>query len=235
MRAVNLLPREAAKQRKTLAAQKPALVGAGCGVFIMGALALGFMHESGSVSSTQKELEQAKQELANTPRPVKVTQAVDPNAQLAGEKSARITAVSTVVGARIGWDRILREFSLVLPDDVSLTSLTLQTPQASPTAAVVTGVPAVAPVSLTIVGDTYSHDSVARLLARLSLIPELTDVTLSSDASSAATGAEDSGGPNLISFTITAALKVDPAASSLTAPPVVVAPPPTTTDTGSSS
>jgi Tfp pilus assembly protein PilN len=233
MRAVNLLPREAARQRKTLAAQTPALVGAGCGVVVVGALALGFMHESGTVSSTQKELEQAKQELAATPRPVKVAPTVDPNAQLAGEKSARITAVSTVVGARIGWDRILREFSLVLPDDVSLTSLTLQTPQGSPTASV--GSVAVAPTSLTVVGNTYSHDSVARLLARLALIPELTNVMLSSDASSAVPGAGDSG-PSLISFTITAALRVAPGASSMTAPPPVIAPPPTTTtDTGASS
>jgi Tfp pilus assembly protein PilN len=232
MRAVNLLPREAAKQRTSLSAQKPALVGAGCGVFVTGVLALMFMHESGTISSAQKELEKTKQELANTPRPVKGAPTVDPNAQLAGEKSARITAVSTVVGARIGWDRILREFSLVLPDDVSLTSLTLQTPQGS--TATPYGTSPVAPTSLTIVGNTYSHDSVARLLARLALIPELTNVMLSSDASSAVPGAGDSG-PSLISFTITAALKVAPGAATLTAPPPVVAPPPTTTDTGSSS
>ncbi len=230
MRAVNLLPREATKQSKKLTDQMPALVGAGCGVFITGVLALGFMHESGSVKSTQRELEQAKKELANTPRPAKVAPVVDPNAQLAGEKSARITAVSTVVGARIGWDRILREFSLVLPDDVSLTSLSLQTPQASATTPGVTTVGAPAPVSMTIVGETYSHDSVARLLARLALIPELSDVTLSSDASSTAAA---TGGPNLLSFTITAALKATPGASSLTAPPPVVVPPPT--DTGESS
>lgn len=230
MRAVNLLPREAAKQGKKLTDQMPALVGAGCGVFVTGVLALGFMHESGTVKSTQRELEQAKQELANTPRPAKVAAVVDPNAQLAGEKSARITAVSTVVGARIGWDRILREFSLVLPDDVSLTSLMLQTPLASATPAVTTvGTPA--PVSMTIVGETYSHNSVARLLARLALIPELSDVTLSSDASSTAAA---TGGPNLLSFTITAALKATPGASSLTAPPPVIVPPPATTEESSS-
>jgi hypothetical protein len=229
MRAVNLLPREAAKQHKTLTDNKAALVGAGCGVFVMAALALGFMHESGTVKSAESELEQAKTELSHTPRPPKVAAVADPNAQLAGEKSARITAVSTVVGARIGWDRILREFSLVLPDDVSLTSLMLQTPVATATPGVTT-VGAPAPVSMTIVGETYSHDSVARLLSRLALIPELSDVTLASDALSTAAG----GGPSLITFTITAALKTTPGASSLTAPPPVVAPPPST-DTGESS
>src|SRR5919201_17616 len=116
-----------------------AVVGAGLGVFVTGMLALGFMHESGAVTSAQRELEQAKRELANTPRPAPATQTVDPNAQLVGEKSARIAAVSTVVSARVGWDRILREFSEVLPDDVSLTSLSLQTPETTAATATTPG------------------------------------------------------------------------------------------------
>jgi Tfp pilus assembly protein PilN len=228
MRAVNLLQREVAKQRKSLTQENmPAVVGAGLGVFVTGMLALGFMHEAGAVNSAQKELEQAKQELANTPRPAPATQRVDPNAQLAGEKSARVLAVSTVVGARIGWDRIVREFSQVLPDDISLTSLTLQTPEATATTT-----PGQTPISFTIIGDTYSHDSVARLLSRLALIPELTNVTLASDSSNAATADALKGGPDLITFTITAGVNMP--TISLIAPPVAP-PPPTDTSTGASS
>ncbi len=102
------------------------------------------------------------------------------------EETARLQAVSGALATRIAWDRILREFSLVVPDDVSITTLNLTAP---PTVAAVPGeAPAATPTGLVLIGTTYSHDSVARLLERLMLIPDLTDVTLTSSTASTSGG-----------------------------------------------
>src|SRR6185312_9196087 len=82
-----------------------------------------------------------------------------------------------------------------------------------------------------IAGDAFSYDSVARLLSRLSLVPDLTDVTLTntSAGSSAAAGSASS-----VQFNISANVKGAPAP---VAPAVTTTPPVDTssTTTGASS
>jgi Tfp pilus assembly protein PilN len=235
VRAVNLLPRDAIRERKAFSQENaPVLVAAGLGVVVTGALALGFLHETSSLSAAQRELQAAKQQLVRTPRPVEVAVKPDPNAALAGQQSARLSAVTTAVGARVAWDRILREFSLVLPDDITLTSLNLKMPD--PTAVTVAGgAPA---QDFVISGTTYSHDSVARLLARLALIPELSQVSLQSDTASPTGAAGSSGSSSLagpISFQINAAITLPPGTPSLNAPPPPTPPPVSDTSTDGTS
>jgi Tfp pilus assembly protein PilN len=132
-----------------------------------------------------------------------------------------LQAVSGALSTRIAWDRILREFSLVVPDDVSVTTLNLTAP---PTVALAPGeAPATVPTGLVLIGTTYSHDSVARLLERLMLIPDLTDVTLTSSTAST------SGGLTIVQFNISANVKGAPVA------PAVVPTTPTDTTTTSGS
>jgi Tfp pilus assembly protein PilN len=215
MRAVNLLPRDAGRQRRVTQQNLPVVVGAGLGVVVTGALALTFLSAASSVKSAQQQLDDVTAQLAATPKPASPTPA--PNAQLAGEQSARVTAVSTALGGRVAWDRILREFSLVLPDDVWISSLGLSPDN-----------------GLTISGTTYSHESVARLLSRLALIPELSNIVLSS--STAESGGDgtppsgSSGGPVTVSFGVTATVALPAGAASVVPLPVPV---PTTTDTTS--
>jgi Tfp pilus assembly protein PilN len=214
MRAVNLLPRDAGRQRRVTQQNLPVVVGAGLGVVVTGALALTFLSAASSVKSAQQQLDDVTAQLAATPKPASPTPA--PNAQLAGEQSARVTAVSTALGGRVAWDRILREFSLVLPDDVWVSSLGLSPDN-----------------GLTISGTTYSHESVARLLSRLALIPELSDIVLSSStAESNGDGTPSSGpsGPVTVSFGVTASVALPASAAPVVPPPV---PAPTTTDTTS--
>ena len=87
-----------------------------------------------------------------------------------------MSALSTALTSRIAWDRVFREFSLVLPDDVWLTTLTAKSP-ISPLTNVRRRTGA-APSQFTIQGRTYSHDGVARLLSRLQVVPDLTNVQL---------------------------------------------------------
>jgi Tfp pilus assembly protein PilN len=221
MRAVNLLPRDTAKQRKLTQQNLPVVVGVGLAVVVVGALAMSYLSAAGKVKTQQTALADVNAQLAATPKPV--APAVVPNSQLVGEQSARVTAVSTALGGRVAWDRVLREFSLVLPDDVWISSLGL-TPENG----------------LSIAGTTYSHESVARLLSRLALIPELSSIVLASSNASAgpavgttpASGSASPAaptGPVLVTFSITAKVTLPAGAASVVAPAPVA--PPASTDT----
>lgn len=225
MRAVNLLPKEANQRGKSIRTEDPAVVvGSVFGVVVLLALIAGFLSVHSKVGAEQKKLTAAHIELARlaqqkraepTPyKPVK-QEPIVPIPAVAAEEQPRLDAISTALSTRIAWDRILREFSLVLPSDVTLKSLSLATPSPAASGAT-TGAPAGAQ-NFTIDGTTFSHDAVARLLSRLMLIPDLTDVALSSSTAAADTG--------VVEFNITAGVKGAPAPA-----PAVVTPAATTTD-----
>jgi Tfp pilus assembly protein PilN len=210
MRAVNLLPRDA-KRASGAGQNVPALVAACAGVLVVALLSGMYLLENSKVASAQRGLDAAKTELAATPLPPAAPKTLPLPPAVAAEQQPLLAAVSNALSLRIAWDRILREFSLVLPTDVWLSSLTLTTPPPGPLST--TGV--------SLVGTTYSYDSVARLLSRLSLVPDLGGVTL---ASTARTG-------RLIQFTVNAGVKGAPVAPTV-APPVTTT---TSTTPGASS
>jgi Tfp pilus assembly protein PilN len=195
MRAVNLLPRDDKRQRRIARGNDPRLIGGLVGCVLMTAiLAAWFLMASGGVAKKQDRLDAVNSELASTPVPAP---AAAPDAtQLQQEKTARVTALSAAITGRLAWDRVLREVSLVLPDDVWLTSLSAQAP---------TGAAAATPTPVAgfaINGKTYSHDGVARLLARLSVVPHLTGVQLQSS-----TRAISETGHAVVEFSINASVK----------------------------
>ena len=53
---------------------------------------------------------------------------------LAADKQARVTALSAALTRRVAWDRVFRELSLVLPDDVWLVTVSAKAPVPSSTA-----------------------------------------------------------------------------------------------------
>jgi Tfp pilus assembly protein PilN len=231
MRAVNLLPKEANQRGKSIRAEEPAVVvGSALGIVVLVALVAGFMNVHSKVGAEQKKLTAARIELGRLAsqqreapkayKPVKQKPIV-PIPAVTSEEQPRLQAISAALATRIAWDRILREFSLVLPTDVTLTSLSLTSPTPGGAPAT-TGAPAGAQ-NFTIDGTTFSHDAVARLLSRLMLVPDLTNVTLSNS-----TAAADSG---LVQFNITAGVKGAPAPPA----PAPVAAPTDTTTTGASS
>ncbi|HSX21453.1 MAG TPA: PilN domain-containing protein [Gaiellaceae bacterium] len=208
MRAVNLLPRDA-KRANGAGQNVPALVAACAGVLVVALLAGMYLLQNSKVASAQRGLDAAQAELAATPLPPPAPKTLPLPPAVAAAQQPLLAAVSSALSQRIAWDRILREFSLVLPTDVWLSSLTLTTPPPGPLGA--TGV--------VLVGTTYSYNSVARLLSRLALVPDLGGVTL---ASTTRTG-------RLIQFTVNAGVKGAPA------PVVAPAPTDTTTTTGATS
>jgi Tfp pilus assembly protein PilN len=198
MRAVNLLPRDQ-NQRTIKKESLPVLIGACSGVLVAAVLGAMFMMGSGKVAAQQRKLDDLnRQYQALPPAPAGPSVAQQ---QLAGEQSARVSALSTALTSRVAWDRVFREFSLVLPDDVWLTTLTAKSPISPLTNASTTSTGG-APSQFTIQGRTYSHDGVARLLSRLQVVPDLTNVQLQSSTLAKV------GGQNVVDFSIAADIKV---------------------------
>jgi Tfp pilus assembly protein PilN len=194
LRAVNLLPREEPRRqgkRFTVGVQL-ALVSP---FVVLSLLAAGYLQASSKVHDNKATLQALQDELAALPAPAAEPQA---NGDLALQRGLRIAALSAALEGRLAWDRILREISTVLPEDVWLTTIKAESPQ-TPTApppppptttttapsntdsTATTTTPAPAPPAtapLSLEGYTYSQEGVARLLTRLAVIPELQDVKL---------------------------------------------------------
>lgn len=209
MRAVNLLPGEA--HRASSGAPQPAvLAGAIAGVVVVAVVGGGNLVQTSRVTSAQKTLNSAKIQLAATPLPPQLPQVSAPPAAVAQQMQPRLSAVTNALSTRIAWDRILREFSLVMPPDIQIESLQLTEPSASAASA----------SGLQLTGVTFSYDGVARLLSRMALVPDLSGVTLSNT----------SVAQNIVSFTISANIKGAPAPAAPAAPTA-----PTTTTSGTPS
>jgi Tfp pilus assembly protein PilN len=196
MRAVNLLPDPKKDARERRRPPNVVALGGVVGAVALTALmAMWFLAVSGTVTERQNEIDNLEAELQATPLPA--PKSTDGDA-LEQEKVARIAAVGAALGARVAWDRVLRELSLVTPDDVWLTSLTASAPTASTAGAAAAATPG---GGFSINGRTYSHDSVARLLARLSLVPDLQSVKLEKSLLVKAAGRD------VVEFTIAASVR----------------------------
>ena len=195
MRAVNLLPRDDRRDRRK-GTSVPVLVGAAGAVVVSAVLSMLYLNASGAVHSKQSDLDNLRAELAATPPP----QAVSPTRTvLADEKKLRVTALTAALSRRVAWDRVFREVSLILPDDVWLSTLTAKSPVlSSATGAPAPPAPGSPPTGFTIQGYTYSQEGVARLLARLQVVPDLTNVQLQ------ASTATPLGKRSIVQFTILA-------------------------------
>ena len=184
MRAVNLLPKDG--PRRTGPPVPPAVAATVIGGLVLVSLMISVLLLSahGKVKSRQLELAQKQAELAAIPVPAQSR--LQQQDALVADKAARVTALNSALSKRIAWDRVLREFALVLPDDVWLLSLSATAPSsaaATPVAGTSSTSSSSTPtlggqLGFSIEGYTYSHDAVARLLTRLAIVPDLQQVQL---------------------------------------------------------
>ena len=191
MRAVNLLPGDQADQGRKVP-PLPVLVGCIGTVVISALLAVMFLSASAGVAKKQRALEQIQAQYAAIPAPAPASPVV---AELPQQRQTRVTALATVLGQRVAWDRLLREVSQVVPSDVWLVTLNALAPSIAPAAGPATpaGGGAVQQ-SFMVTGCTYSQDSVARFLSRLSVVPDLSNMTLGKSESSDSGGGGGGGG-----------------------------------------
>src|ERR687888_154793 len=194
MRAVNLLPRDHG-QRRVKKESLPVLVGGCSAVLVVAVLGALYMMGSGKIAAQQRKVDNLNRHFQALPPPPPGPTAAQQ--ALAGQQSARVSALTTALASRVSWDRVFREFSLVLPDDVWLTQLSAKSPISPSTNMSSTG-GSTQPTMFTIQGRTYSHDGVARLLSRLQVVPDLTNVQLISSSRSQV------GTREVVDFTIAA-------------------------------
>ncbi len=200
MRAINLLPRDDYRRRrqKHQQAQWVVVVPVIGAVLLSAMLSVLFLSASGKVKDRQGQLSALQAELAAIPTPD--ASKVQTQNALAADKQTRVNALNAALSHRVVWDRVFREFSQVLPSDVWLTNLSAKAPVSSSVA----GAPAppagaaVAATGFTIEGYTYSQAAVARLLARLGVVPDLVNVQLQGST------LQDSGGAKVVHFNIAA-------------------------------
>jgi Tfp pilus assembly protein PilN len=212
VRAVNLLPGGEEQGRKV--PPVPVLAGGVGAVLVSAVLAGMFLSASAGVAKKQQALEQIQAEYAAMPVPAPASPVV---AELPQQRQTRVTALATVLGQRVAWDRLLREVSQVVPSDVWLVTLNALAPSISPASTATPAAGAEPQQSFTVTGCTYSQDSVARFLARLSVVPDLMNMTLArSQSSGDASGGGSGGGGQCPSgmFTFTLQGAVRPAGAS---------------------
>lgn len=205
MRAVNLMPRDDRRQVANKDAALPLITGVSAAVFVAALLSAFLLMESGKIDRAKAELSAVQAELDSLPVPPPPPSQAEQ--QLSTQEAARVTALATALSRRVAWDRILRQVSLTLPEDVSLQVLKAkspvtgsnQNPAAPPS-------PAVLATGLSLEGTTFSHASVARLLSRLQVIPDLTNVQLVEST-------RPSQGPSIVKFKIAADVRLPGAAA----------------------
>ncbi|HKD94922.1 MAG TPA: PilN domain-containing protein [Gaiellaceae bacterium] len=208
MRAVNLLPRQQVEQKRERT-NPVVLVAAIGGAAVVLALVAGTLLASRSVSREQQALSSARAVLAVTPAHHVSATTQTFRKQVLTQREQRSLALASALSKRVAWDRVLRRFALVLPSDVWLTSLTATVPlDPAPTTPTTTtsALPATA-TEVTFQGYTYSQESVARLLERLSVVPDFEDVQLQSSTTTQVSG------QNVVNFTIVANIRQGKGAS----------------------
>ena len=199
MRPANLLPPDIGYSRRRPPAA--ALAALGAGVAVGALVADGFAVQHGKVQDKRAELDALKAELAAVPAPKKPATEIPP--ELKAEREPRLAALNAALAERIAWDRVLRELSQVLPEDVWLSNLSAKSPTAIGSTGTVTPPADAAAGSngLVVNGYTYSQEGVARLLSRLALVPNLDNVKLQTSA------VAEVGGRRIVSFTVAADIR----------------------------
>jgi Tfp pilus assembly protein PilN len=183
MRAINLLPRDDRRRRPGADSHNTiVLAGVLMAVLLTAVMSALFLMSSGSVRDKKAQLKQKQAELSSIPTPPPTE--LKTQEDFAADKQQRVAALNGALARRVSWDRVMREFALVLPDDVWLKNLSAKSPLSpSGTGAAATtpttGGSALPPATgFTIEGYTYSHAAVARLLTRLQVVPNLKNVQL---------------------------------------------------------
>jgi Tfp pilus assembly protein PilN len=223
MRAVNLLPRDEPRQRRQAPGRETQIAIAAPLLAVL-LIVVGFVFASSRVSANQSQLRSLQSELAALPKPKGPK--IDP--ALTSQHQLRVTALAQAMTGRIAWDRVLRHVSAVLPDDVWLSKLatvsstpttptpptTTATTDTTTTATTSTSTTPAIPLTpptvtqLEIDGYTYSQAAVARFVARLQVVPDLSDVTVKTSTMTLV------GGKEIDQFTIVGTVRTDEAATS---------------------
>ncbi len=208
MRAVNLLPRELAPERRALPKVVPLAGAIGVPALALMLVVIGYSRAHATVSANEAQLAAARAAAAAAERAAApAVAAPSPAADLASVRTARLAALRDVLGKEMPWDVALGQLARVLPAGVFLSDLTASspTPAGTPTAAA----PAAGSTATTFTINGYARSEldVALLLQHLQLLPSLSGVTLTSAAQTTV------GKTPLVQFSVTASVQAAPTAA----------------------
>jgi Tfp pilus assembly protein PilN len=184
------------------------LLAGGAVLLVAAAVGAATYSATSKLNERRADLETLRVELAANPRPPAPPAWV---ARVQGAQGQRSTALASALGQRLWWDRIVAEVAAVLPKGVWLTRVDgqLADTKAAPAAPAPGAVPdPTAGSNVTIEGVTDTHALVARLLARLAVVPDFTAVSLQSSAVS-----QQPSGATPVQFRVVVGLRA-PGASS---------------------
>ena len=200
MEAVNLLPAYArpghpwAAVAKDLSPRRVLKVAGAAACVIALGLGLGYLHARSIVNDRRATLGEVEAQVAVADAkaaPLRAAQA---------DAAVRMAAAGTVSANRVVWERLLADLSRVLPSQVYLQSLSLQSPTplapGASTTAVTTGT-----TGFSATGVATSHVRVALVLDRLAKLPWLSNVMLVSSTSSSGSASGTLSGGDTFSVT----------------------------------
>ena len=209
MKRINLLPKEAkakASRERGLAYALVLLV-----VLVLGLGAV-YVQQSAAVSDSEQQLADLQSQTAALQQQIAVLQ---PYQELQTQRTQMTETAAQIYDTRVEWSNFLEQLSLVIPENVSLTSLSCAVPTAMLPGSTTEADAAADATAITFVGQAWTHDDVAEFMTRLGLIPQIQNILLTNSAGPAAQGGETAAQPG--TFTVTAELR-----PFLTAPPTTV-------------
>ncbi len=211
MRAVNLLPRDDPRTRRRGMPGPWVMLSAAAPFVAGGVVYLAYSSEHSSVAAKRAALGDVRSRLATVTPAIANTAA---ESGLVAQRAARQAALQDALTKMMPWDVTLDDLARVLPKNVWLTSLSVQSPtpaaSATPTAAA-SGLAGAA--GFTLQGYAQSQTEVADVLARLSLLPMLNNVSLAStstSASSSGPASASTGATGSVQFEVTAGIQQPP-------------------------
>jgi Tfp pilus assembly protein PilN len=200
MRAVNLLPKDAERARRTT--PDPALlIGVAGLAIVLASLFFMFLSASQKVQDRKNQHAEAQQEYQQLTRENPPPRVLPVQEKLASLEGEHISAVSSALSFRIPWSNILGQVALVMPPGVKLTTLNATTPVSANPQFAASGAGAATGGKLALNGWAYSQESVFLLVTRLKILPPLTGVTLDSST------INSSASPVTYSFSISAQIR----------------------------
>ena len=222
MKRINLLPPE---QKVKASRERGLMFVVVFLVAVVVVLGLVYFQQHSQVSSKQDELAGLQ---AQTAAVQAQAAALAPYAQIEAVRTAMTQTTKSIYDSRIYWSTIFEEVSLVIPDNVRLNTMNCTVPATMlPGAASGHRHQCGGTADVTFTGLTYTPEDVATFMTRLGLIPQLSNVTLTTSSRTAATTSSSTSGSTATptpaattyrwSFTVTATLR-----------PYVTAPPTTT-------
>ncbi len=200
MRAINLLPKDAERARRTT--PDPALlVGVAGFAIVLAALFSMYISASGKVQDNRNLKIDRDAELTSLTKFHPPPKVLPVQQRVASLEDERISAVGNALSYRIPWDNILGQVALSMPAGVKLTTLNATTPVSANPDYSAGGSGSSNAGKLNLTGWAYSPESVFLLMTRLKVLPPLTDVTLVS------TTRNNGSNPVTHTFNITAEIR----------------------------